>query len=158
MFLLVVQTASNPPTVSGLLVSKPPRAASRAFHRLLGVGDSHAHGAGGALDHAHRSLDAGGVEVFTVNTEKAQKLLPRLPLTLMPVTQQQCLQQGMEYAAAAPKGRDAFWALYREKGFDAVVQKYGKLTLEKKLIYHVIVPVCKKLGIYQLAAKIYLKK
>ena len=29
---------------------------------------------------------------------------------------------------------------------------------EKKLIYHVIVPVCKKLGIYQLAAKIYLKK
>ena len=36
--------------------------------------------------------------------------------------------------------------------------KYGKLTLEKKLIYHVIVPVCKKLGIYQLAAKIYLKK
>ena len=99
-----------------------------------------------------------GVSVFTVNTEKAQKLLPRLPLTLMPVTQQQCLQQGMEYAAAAPKGRDAFWALYREKGFDAVVQKYGKLTLEKKLIYHVIVPVCKKLGIYQLAAKIYLKK
>lgn len=96
--------------------------------------------------------------VFTVNTEKAQKLLPRLPLTLMPVTQQQCLQQGMEYAAAAPKGRDAFWALYREKGFDAVMQKYGKLTLEKKLIYHVIVPVCKKLGIYQLAAKIYLKK
>ncbi len=99
-----------------------------------------------------------GVSVFTVNTEKARKLLPRLPLTLMPVTQQQCLQQGMEYAAAAPKGRDAFWALYREKGFDAVVQKYGKLTLEKKLIYHVIVPVCKKLGIYQLAAKIYLKK
>ena len=46
-----------------------------------------------------------GVSVFTVNTEKAQKLLPRLPLTLMPVTQQQCLQQGMEYAAAAPKGR-----------------------------------------------------
>ena len=56
-----------------------------------------------------------GVSVFTVNTEKAHKLLPRLPLTLMPVTQQQCLQQGMEYAAAAPKGRDAFWALYREK-------------------------------------------
>lgn len=84
-----------------------------------------------------------GVSVFTVNTEKAQKLLPRLPLTLMPVTQQQCLQQGMEYAAAAPKGRDAFWALYREKGFDAVMQKYGKLTLEKKLIYHVIVPVCR---------------
>lgn len=45
-----------------------------------------------------------------------------------------------------------------KKDFDAVVQKYGKLTLEKKLIYHVIVPVCKKLGIYQLAAKIYLKK
>ena len=63
MFLLVVQTASNPPTVSGLLVSKPPRAASRAFHRLLGVGDSHAHGAGGTLDHAHRGLDVGGVQV-----------------------------------------------------------------------------------------------
>lgn len=43
--------------------------------------------------------------VFTVNTEKAHKLLPASALTLMPVTQQQCLQQGMEYAAAAPKGR-----------------------------------------------------
>ena len=109
-------------------------------------------------------IDALFCEVNPIPVKQALTLegipagLPRLPLTLMPVTQQQCLQQGMEYAAAAPKGRDAFWALYREKGFDAVVQKYGRLTLEKKLIYHVIVPVCKKLGIYQLAAKIYLKK
>ena len=99
-----------------------------------------------------------GVSVLSVNTEKGQEILKKLPLHLIPVTRKQCLQQALDYPAAAPKNRPAFWRTYTTEGFDKVVKKYGRMTLEKKLVYNIVVPICKKLGIYQFAAKLYLKK
>ena len=99
-----------------------------------------------------------GVSVLIVNTKKAQEILPQLSLTLFSATQQQCLQQGLEYPAAMPKERSNFWLLYQKKGIEGIIQKYGKMTLEKRVVYNVIVPICKKLGIYHLAAKLYLKR
>lgn len=99
-----------------------------------------------------------GVSVLLTNTDRARELLPNLPLTVMSVERKQCLQQSLDYAAAPPRDRDAFWRTYREGGFDLLVKKYGHHSLEKKIIYRIIVPVCKKLGIYQLACKLYLNR
>lgn len=99
-----------------------------------------------------------GVSLMMANSDRARLLTKQLPMILQPVSLQQGAQPSLQYPVAPPRDRKRFWKTYRAQGFSGIVRHYGHYRLEKWLVYKMIVPVCKKLGIYSLAARWYLKR
>lgn len=101
-----------------------------------------------------------GVSEVLVNTEKGVRMLGQTEsrLILQPVSIKQAMQQNLEYPTKCPGNREQFWQIFREKGIDGVLAKYGKLSLFRAIIFKIIVPICRKTGLYNTVARIYMKR
>lgn len=101
-----------------------------------------------------------GVSELLVNTEKGAHMLEgaSTQLALQAVTVKQAMQQNLEYPTKRPGNREQFWNIYQEKGIDGVLDKYGRLSLFRAIIFKIIVPVCRKTGLYNTVARIYMKR
>ena len=101
-----------------------------------------------------------GVSSLLVNTEKAEKQVVKLrqEAELLSVPLAEVMQQNLEMPTKCPAQREKFWSCFAREGWDGLQRHYGRLSFTRRVIFHVIVPLCRKLGIYNLAVKIYMKK
>lgn len=101
--------------------------------------------------------DDKGVSVVMVNTAKGKQIIQCIEdkLVLKESNAKEAYQVILEGPMPKAKTRDEFWKYYREHPFDEVLMKYGKWTKKEILVKKVIAPLAKKVGIYNLAQRIY---
>lgn len=98
-----------------------------------------------------------GVSEVLVNTKKGQELFDLLKeqADVKPLTKKEGWQPHLEYAAKPPKNRRQFWEEYHSAtDKEAILRKYMAGSAVTKLI-RLLSPVLRKLGIYNLAGKLY---
>ena len=100
--------------------------------------------------------DDRGTSQVIVNTEKGARWFEACceEVRYKPCSKEDVWQPHLEYPIKRPKSRDAFWQLYREQPFDAVIGRYGKDSFVTKCRLAVM-PLINKLGLYALAGKLY---
>ena len=99
-----------------------------------------------------------GVSSLLVNTAKAETQLPDLEqeMDLLAVPLAAVMQQNLEMPTREPTQREKFWDCFAQDGWSGIQKKYGKLSIPRQLIFQIIVPLCRRLGIYNLAVKVYM--
>ncbi len=98
--------------------------------------------------------DDTGVSLILCGTEKGQRLLDQAQgLQLEKSNWQACYQPIFEKPSAKNPGRNSFWKSCRDFGYAAGIQRFGRLSLVQKTIKYVLVPIVKKIGLYQFAVK-----
>ncbi|MDD3192689.1 MAG: polysaccharide pyruvyl transferase family protein [Oscillospiraceae bacterium] len=98
--------------------------------------------------------DDTGVSLILCGTPKGQALLAQAQgLQLAASGWDACYQPIFEKPSPAAPGRNAFWKYHQNHGAFAAISRFGKLTAVQKGVKYVMVPVAKKLGLYQLAVK-----
>ncbi len=105
-----------------------------------------------------KTLDDGqGVSVVMANTAKGKQLLQCAAdqLILRESTPREAYQVILDGPVARAKTRDEFWKYYKNHTFEDVLRKYGRWTKKDIVVKKIIAPLTKKLGIYNLAQKIY---
>jgi len=100
--------------------------------------------------------DSDGISLVMLNTSKAEVFFEEIRerLEFAQSNKQKCWQIHLQYASNLPKGYVTFWKEYKNKGSEYILKKYTKGTLSNRTI-RFITPVLRKLGLYQLAIKIY---
>lgn len=87
-----------------------------------------------------RSFDDNkGVSAVIVNSERAETYLSQLNqyMDLLEVDQDICSQTNLYMASTIPPYRNEFWTLYRQKGFIALLRKYGRYDITRRILWHI---------------------
>lgn len=97
-----------------------------------------------------------GVSQILTNSPKGQKLFERSANRIQVIycEAKDCWQPHLEYAPEKPSGRDRFEEYYSANSFENVLQKYGRGTFLSKC-KKICVPIVRRLGLYELAGKMY---
>lgn len=101
--------------------------------------------------------DEQGTSLVFVNTQKGKKLweMMKQDADWYESDLHSCYQAIFENPPKVSPKRAAFWECFRQNGFSEAQKQYGKLHLKEKVVKFIIAPTVKKLGIYNLAQKIY---
>lgn len=115
---------------------------------------------GNVQEHLQKLQDEQGTSLVFVNTEKGRWLWEQMKQNAdwYQSDLSSCYQAIFENPPKVSPKRKAFWETYRKDGFAVAVKQYGRLYTRDKIVKFVIAPVTKKLGIYNLAQKIYFGK
>ena len=78
-----------------------------------------------------------GASLVFANSERGNKILNEIAERGLAVdVPLNAVEKKLQATALRPKGdRDAFWNYYRENGYDALVEKYGKRSLKYKTLF-----------------------
>lgn len=97
-----------------------------------------------------------GASEVLINTKKGKMLFEHCKsnANVIECTKKDVWQPHLEFSNEKPKSYDIFWNLYKQKGFEYVLNIYGKGTFMEK-IKNTITPIAKKIGIYKLLGKLY---
>lgn len=114
----------------------------------------------GIEDCAPAFFDSKGISLVLVNSPKGSELFEACKNTLdfLPKTMEEAILKNpnLKNPTAVPAGRDAFWKIYKESGFSAVMKIYGKDNLKQKVKY-IVKNAMKKAGLLSFVKRI-LKK
>lgn len=100
-----------------------------------------------------------GVSSLLLNTARAEEWLEALKreMELLAVPCSEVMQQNLETPTKRPTQREKFWDCFARDGWSGVQQNYGRLSFARKVIFYLIVPICRRLGVYNLAVKFYMR-
>ena len=108
------------------------------------------------LKHKDLASTKKGVSLVIVGTEKGEKLFKSVvELKKIQGDKKSSYQPIFERGTKASPRRQEFFKDYADHGYGYVAKKYGKLTPKQVVIKKIIAPVTRKLGIFDLAQKIF---
>lgn len=125
-----------------------------SFHRVSDITLADFWG----IENSHKAFqDDTGVTLVLANTEKGKQLIEHIKNgTDMVVSSHSAFYQPIfETPSKASPKRKEFWQDYLDKGYRYVFKKYGKLSLPRRAIKKIAVPLLKKTGLYDLVARAY---
>ena len=101
--------------------------------------------------------DDKGVSVVLTNTTKGRLAIQSIKdkLILKESNAKEAYQVILEGPSVKARTRDEFWKYYKEHSFEEVLRKYGRWTSKDILVKKIIAPLAKKVGIYNLAQRVY---
>lgn len=98
-----------------------------------------------------------GTSLVMVNTEKGRQIWEQMKANAIWYQSdlRECYQAIFENPPKASPKRAAFWECYARNGFAKTINQFGKLHTKEKVIKFIIAPTAKRLGIYNVAQKLY---
>ena len=101
--------------------------------------------------------DDKGTSLVLVNTNRGKALFDSIKESCQYEHHglQEVMQAALITKLTPPKNRKKFWKLYYRKGYEKAAKKYGKRTLKTKVLYNVLLPTVRRLGVYHRMVAIY---
>lgn len=104
------------------------------------------------IESINSSLDDNkGTSLVLVNSDKGKEIFDSIKEDCQYErhSTDEVMQAALKTNLIPPKNRKEFWELYEMKGYPAASAKYGKRTLRTKVFYQILLPIVRRLGIYQ---------
>lgn len=100
-----------------------------------------------------------GVSLLLCNTEKGKRIINQLDNVLInKMSLDGYICPMLEHSVSCPENRNDVWNSFKNDSFETFSSKFAKLTLREKIIKNIIVPILKKLNLFQFVLRITTKK
>lgn len=98
-----------------------------------------------------------GVSLVIIHSEKGKELWnnSKTEIKSFNSTIEQCKQKRLLFPIKRPENREEFWILYMNNGVGAIIDKYGRRNILMQFIYKKVLPLTKKLKIYETLFSLY---
>lgn len=98
--------------------------------------------------------DNSGTSMVMINTRKGNWLWEKVSFLRWRDSDKKEITQPIFFKPSTqPENRNEFWKMYDSQSFEMLIKKYGTLSFVNKIIKYVIVPMLKKIGLYNWIVK-----